>query len=96
VSQKGNIWITEHLSIEDLDLMRNEIFADYGYKFQTEKWQKYFGEKSWYKPLYDDVNDMLTEIDKANVKTILRVKKMMEGQEDEFTKKKASTYSAAG
>jgi hypothetical protein len=91
-----NIWVTEHMSIADLDLMRNEIFADYGYKFKTEKWQNYFGGKAWYKPLYNDVNDKLTETDKINVQTILRVKKKMEGNEDNFLNKHASIYVAAG
>ncbi|MDX1373428.1 MAG: YARHG domain-containing protein, partial [Nitrososphaeraceae archaeon] len=54
--QDYNMWIADHLSIEDLDMMRNEIFADYGYKFKSEEWKDYFSSKYWYKPLYDDVN----------------------------------------
>ena len=43
--------------------MRNEIFAEYGYRFKSEDWSNYFSQKSWYSPRYDDVNDQLTEID---------------------------------
>lgn len=87
---------SDHLTIEELDLMRNEIFADYGYKFKTEKWQKYFATKAWYKPLHDDVNDLLTDIDKANVKTILRIKKSMEGREQDVVNKRPIAFYAAG
>lgn len=91
-----NYWIYNHLSIEDLDIMRNEIFADYGYKFKSEKWQEYFSLKPWYKPLYDDVNDKLTEIDKANVKVILEVKELMLEDETKVREKKPAHYVAAG
>ena len=95
-SDEHNMWMTDHLSIEDLDIMRNEIFAEYGYKFKTEKWQKYFSEQSWYTPMYDDVNDKLTEIDKANVKLILKVKEQMKGDEERFINKRLTKYAAAG
>ena len=91
-----NIWVTEHLSIEDLDIMRNVIFADYGYRFKSEKWQKFFAKKSWYKPRFDDVNDQLTEIDKANIQFILNMKEKMTGRVKEFTKPRKDRYVAAG
>ncbi len=72
-----NMWIADYLSIEDLDLMRNEIFAEYGYKFKTDKWRKYFSEQPWYRPKYDDVHDRLTEMDKSNVKLILEIKEQL-------------------
>lgn len=91
-----NLLQTKHLSIEDLDVMRNEIFAEYGYKFKSEKWQEYFGKFEWYKPQFDNVDDQLTERDKANIDVILSVKKKMEGNEDAFTKPEKTGYSAAG
>ncbi len=91
-----NILISEHLSIEDLDIMRNEIFAEYGYKFKTEEWQDYFSKKGWYKPRFDDVNDQLTEIDKANIKVILKVKEEMLKDEQKFTQKERIRYYAPG
>jgi hypothetical protein len=68
------------LSYEDLDLMRNEIFADYGYKFKSEKWNKYFSKKKWYKAQFDNVDDKLTEIDKHNLKVILDYQKTIKGK----------------
>lgn len=91
-----SVWRSDHLSIEDLDIMRNEIFAEFGYKFSTAKWQDYFGQFAWYRPAFDNIDDQLSETDKANIKTILELKERMLGKEREFTKKKAVGYSAPG
>lgn len=87
---------TKHLTMEDLDVMRNEIFAEYGYKFKSEKWQKYFGKFDWYEAKHDNVDDQLTDRDKANLDVILSVQKKMKGKEKEFTKPSKSGYAAAG
>ncbi|MBC6401837.1 MAG: YARHG domain-containing protein [Ekhidna sp.] len=78
-------WVSDHLSIEDLDIMRNEIFAEYGYKFKTKKWQTYFSQKDWYDPRFENVYDQLTDIDRHNIKVILGMRKKMEGKEAEYT-----------
>ncbi|MEQ8924648.1 MAG: YARHG domain-containing protein [Fulvivirga sp.] len=91
-----NILVADHLSIHDLDVMRNEIFAEYGYKFKSAEWATYFSSMPWYKPLYDDVTDKLTEIDKANIKVILDTRELMIGREEEFTNKRKSVFYAAG
>lgn len=91
-----NMFQLSHLTIEDLDIMRNEIFAEYGYIFKTDKWNAYFNNKSWYKPKFDNVDDQLTDIDKANINLILQVKKNMYGREDEVIHKTKTTYFAAG
>lgn len=91
-----NLLQTKHLSMEDLDVMRNEIFAEYGYKFKSEKWQKYFGQFDWYEPKHDNVDDQLSQRDKANINVILSVQKKMNGKEAEFTKPEKTGYVAAG
>ncbi len=95
-SNDGNMWVTDHLSIKDLDIMRNEIFAEYGYTFKTEKWRKYFSNESWYTPRFENVDDQLTEIDKANIKLILEVKERMKGNEEVYINKRLASYVAAG
>ncbi|MBC6411257.1 MAG: YARHG domain-containing protein [Ekhidna sp.] len=80
-----NFWTREHLTIEDLDIMRNEIFAEYGYKFKTKKWQTYFSQMDWYDPRFENVDDQLTDIDRHNIKVILGMRKKMEGKEAEYT-----------
>lgn len=55
---------------EDLAVMRNEIFASYGYKFKSKRWQDYFAQKYWYVPRYDDVTDKLNPIERNNIRII--------------------------
>lgn len=57
------------LSKEELRLARNEIFARYGYVFQSEDLQEYFSSKSWYIPDYTGniSEDMLNDYEKANL-----------------------------
>lgn len=70
---------TQLLKLEDLkkytsselQLMRNEIYARYGYIFSKgEKMDTYFSKTKWYKPQYKSVENMLTELEKQNIKTI--------------------------
>ena len=91
-----NMWQSNHLTLEDLDLMRNEIFAEYGLMFKSEKWFKYFLQKPWYTPRFDDVNGKLTPIDKANLKIILKQRELLLKDEQKYTKKRAITYHEAG
>lgn len=37
-------------SVDELALIRNEVFVRYGSIFDTEFYQTYFGLKSWYHP----------------------------------------------
>lgn len=86
----------QHLSIEDLDVMRNEIFAAHGYQFKNKKWQDYFSSKSWYQAQFDDVNDQLTAIEKHNIQVILDLKEKMKDNEAQYIKKTYGAFIAAG
>ncbi|MFI5136857.1 MAG: YARHG domain-containing protein, partial [Sphingobacteriales bacterium] len=55
---------------EKLKIMRNEIFARHGYIFKTADMKNYFAQQNWYKPLYSDVTNQLTSIEKTNVEFI--------------------------
>jgi hypothetical protein len=57
----------------DLKIMRNEIFAVYGYIFKTEPLKSHYGAMRWYKPEHENVENMLTDIEKANVQLIKEV-----------------------
>jgi len=92
----GNYLTANHLTIEDLDIMRNEIFALYGYRFQSEKWQQYFGEKDWYTPTSDNVDDQLTEQDKYNIDQILETKADMEANPEQYSQPSRTWYYPAG
>lgn len=91
-----NIMKSEHLSLEEMELMKNEIFADYGFIFTTPKWKDYFSKQSWYMGLESDVNDKLTEIDKHNIKVISNTINKMKDNPDEYIKKVPSSSFAFG
>ncbi len=91
-----NMWQSDHLSLEDLDLMRNEIFAEYGLIFKSDKWKKYFSEKSWYSPKYEDVNDKLSLIDRTNLKVILKRQELLKKNEQKYTLKRPIRFYEAG
>ena len=74
VPSHGILELHSGFSAYQLDYMRNEIFADYGYKFKSEKWQKEFSKQKWYKPLLDNVDDSLTAIEMKNIAFILKEK----------------------
>ena len=58
-------------SRNELKLMRNEIFARYGYKFEPNgRMDKHFTEKPWYLPEHEDVTPFLTNIEVQNVNQI--------------------------
>lgn len=57
-------------SKEDLKILRNAIYAKYGYIFKSEELKNYFGKYDWYKAQYSDVSKKLSPIEKANVKFI--------------------------
>ena len=50
----------------ELKIMKNEIYARHGYIFKTPELRSYFESQSWYKPLYDDVTDLLNNIEIQN------------------------------
>ena len=56
----------------NLRIMRNEIFARYGYQFNTEI-GSYFADQEWYSPQSSDVTGKLTEIERINIAMILKV-----------------------
>lgn len=58
------------LSKYDLKIMRNEIYARYGYIFQTDDMKNYFNAQNWYSPRYNDVNSCLTKTEKTNIDLI--------------------------
>ncbi len=69
----------DHITPEILRYMKNEIYADYGYKFKDSRWQRVFEDMPAYgydpnsqKPKESNVSvdDSLTETDKYNINWI--------------------------
>ncbi|NDB36708.1 MAG: YARHG domain-containing protein, partial [Flavobacteriia bacterium] len=59
-----------NLSPGELKIMRNEIFARHGFIFKTNDMKKHFSTQPWYKPLCDNVTNMLSKIEQDNVNFI--------------------------
>ncbi len=55
----------------ELSLMRNEVFARHGYKFKNDDLQRYFASQPWYEPLFDDVGQALSDVEKKNIARIV-------------------------
>jgi hypothetical protein len=59
------------LSLYELRLLRNEVYARHGRQFQAEWLQQYFYGQSWYTPDENFKDDELSGFDKQNVETIV-------------------------
>ncbi|MCG8581408.1 MAG: YARHG domain-containing protein [Bacteroidales bacterium] len=63
------------LSLSDLKLLRNEIYARKGYIFKSKELSLHFQKFQWYKPKYEgkEIDNYLTEIDKSNINWIVDI-----------------------
>lgn len=59
------------LSLHELRLLRNEIYARHGRIFKTIWIQQYFGGQSWYDPKEDFKDEEISGSDKTNIETIV-------------------------
>ena len=65
-------------SKRELRIMRNEIFARYGYLFRSPELLNYFSNKEWYRPnkeVNDQIELYLSEIELKNIVTIKNAEK---------------------
>ena len=59
-------------SLEELRLIRNEIFARKGYVFKSSDLQKYFESKEWYVPNNNN-QIILSKNEKSNIDLIRKI-----------------------
>jgi len=52
---------------EQLRIIRNEIFARYGYIFRDNEMRTYFGQQPWYEPKLENVDKYLSEREQKNI-----------------------------
>lgn len=73
-------WLSEELltvndlaqfSKAELRFLRYAIYAQHEYKFLNQNLISYFMKYNWYRPMYRNISDKLTTIEKANVSTII-------------------------
>ena len=65
--------MVDGLFVEDLRVLRNEIYARHGRIFKDTALQKYFVAQPWYQPNPDFKDDMLTETEYKNLAIIKEV-----------------------
>lgn len=63
----------EGLFVEDLRVLRNEIYAKHGRVFKDPNLQKYFAAQPWYQPNPDFKDDGLSEVESKNLAVIKEV-----------------------
>ena len=68
------------LSLHELRLLRNEIYARHGRVFKTLWLQQYFGGQAWYDPNEDFKDEEVTGVDKTNVETIVAYENKVHNQ----------------
>ncbi|MBD8346557.1 YARHG domain-containing protein [Dysgonomonas sp. HGC4] len=68
------------LSVDELRLFTNEIYARKGYKFSNERYQDYFQGFEWYKPLADNSLVKLSTVEEQNVKLLQDRRKAREDE----------------
>lgn len=54
----------------ELRIARNEIYARYGWRFESEELADYFEGKAWYVPGENVVDTILSDVERANIKLI--------------------------
>jgi hypothetical protein len=60
------------LSLHELRLLRNEIYARHGRQFRAVWLQQYFWSQPWYEQSEDFLDEQLSASDKLNVETIVK------------------------
>lgn len=65
--------MVDGLFVEDLRVLRNEIYAKRGLVFKDKELQKYFEAQSWYQPNPDFKDESLTETESKNLAVIKEV-----------------------
>ena len=69
-SQIMNYYALSEYNLAELRLMRNEILARHGYKFQSKDLQEYFGKQPWYAPVSNNQDVQLNFIERTNIDLI--------------------------
>ena len=72
------------LSIDEIRLLTNEIFARNGYQFENSRFQNFFEDKSWYKSKNDNKSVVFNEIEKKNIKLFQDKTKELKNNQQEL------------
>jgi len=73
-----------NLTKEELEIMRNEIYARHGYSFKDLNMRRYFDTVQWYMPLGVDIREKLTDTEVQNIDLIYRYENYYEEEYDNY------------
>jgi len=62
------------IPVDELDWMRNEIYARHGYSFANKEIASQFSNQNWYMPCSTNVENKLTQIEKTNIQRIQKIR----------------------
>jgi len=74
----------ENLKKGDLIIIRNTIYVRHGYSFKKRPLRVFFDAQPWYIPVYNNIKTELTDIEKENIKLLLRYEKNAKEYYDSF------------
>jgi RNA recognition motif-containing protein len=92
ISELGKSLTIEQLEIfskDDLRILRNTIYAKYGYRFNSKDLQEHFSKFSWYNGISNNVDDKLTTVDIGNIELVQKA-------EQNYSEKNDSTNELIG
>lgn len=74
----------QNLTKGDLIIIRNSIYARHGYAFKDLNLLNFFGDQSWYLPVFTDISAELTDLELQNIELLLRYEEHAEEYYDVF------------
>jgi hypothetical protein len=74
----------ENYTSDELEVMRNEIYARHGYSFKNRKMRAYFEAKDWYIPVGVDIRSQLTDDEVKNIALIYRYEEYYKVNYDDY------------
>lgn len=74
----------ENLKRGDLFIIRNTIYARHGYSFKNRPLRIFFDAQPWYIPVHNDIKKDLTDVEKENIKLLMKYEKNAKTYYDYF------------
>ncbi|MEO1050971.1 MAG: YARHG domain-containing protein [Bacteroidota bacterium] len=74
----------ENFLPEEIEMIRNEIYARHGYSFKNIKIRRIFDAKDWYIPMSVDIRDQLTPLEAQNIDLLYNYEEYYDEYYDEY------------
>ena len=71
--------LLQNLSLKELSIARNEIYARHGYPFQSRKLQEHFGQKPYYRPKESRADPDFNQVEQHNLWLIRKIERIKGG-----------------